>query len=83
MLPPPGLYRITRTTPPAGSTADVRVTLTGLQTAIGDFTYSPPVDLFVAGPPHEDLAIECLGNGQYLVVNGPNNIQGTCERIGP
>jgi hypothetical protein len=80
MKPANGNYRLTQVTPPGGGTCEVRVTDTSMLTPIGNWLYSPGMDLFTLGP---TIAVECHGDGTYSAVNGPTNVTGTCVFLGP
>ena len=77
MLPAPGRYRLTSTTP-AGASAVVTVTATGMDTTFGHFAYDPVGDLFAMEP---GIFVKCLGTGTFIATQGPNNFSGTCVPI--
>lgn len=75
----PGRYRLTQVTPPGGGVCDARATPGGMLTPVGFWTYDPLLDVYVLG----SAGLECLGNGHYRCVNGPQDIDGTCVFLGP
>ncbi len=77
MLPPPGPYRLTSTSPP-GAVWQVTVTPTGMQTPLGPFNYDAPGDVFVRPPA---FAVECLGSGKFRATWGDLNISGDCVAL--
>ena len=81
MLPAPGRYTLTQTTPPApgGYSFDVRVDPGWMWCGLLRYTYYPGPDAFSAGP---GLTCVCTGTGTYEATTPQGPVAGTCVRLG-